>query len=260
MTNGHSPRSTFDWRRRLLPAALVVVALAGASLVAVALTSGPHQADPPTGRPLAKRALTVEQPPVRSKPRHHAPSRPRLVNIVDRRAAPPRWIRIPAIGVHTRVIPLGLNPDRTMQTPTSFSVTGWYKPWREPGERGAAVITGHVDSVDGPAVFYRLRELRRGDIIRIARADHTVVRFRVEGLERWPKAEFPTKRVFRPTRIAALRLVTCSGNFDASTGHYVDNTIVYAARVRVRRTPVREARPRAPRGRARRGSSRRRRP
>jgi hypothetical protein len=122
-----------------------------------------------------------------------------------------------------------------METPANFSETGWFEPGREPGERGPAVVVGHVDSINGPAVFYRLRELRRGNRINIRRADGSVVRFRVEGLERWPKAAFPTRRVFGHTGVAALRLVTCSGNFDPSTGHYVDNTIVYAARVRVRR-------------------------
>jgi hypothetical protein len=121
-----------------------------------------------------------------------------------------------------------------MQTPDNVAETGWYEPGREPGERGPAVVVGHVDDVGGPGVFYRLRELRRGDWIRIGRADGSVVRFRVEGLERWPKAAFPTRRVFGGTHTAALRLVTCSGNFDPSTGHYVDNTIVYAARPRVR--------------------------
>jgi hypothetical protein len=122
-----------------------------------------------------------------------------------------------------------------MQTPDDWHDAGWYEPGREPGERGPAVIAGHVDSDRGPAVFYRLRELRRGDVIRIRRADGSVVRFHVEGLERWPKAAFPTHRVFGTTRTSALRLVTCSGDFDASIGHYVDNTIVYAARARVRR-------------------------
>jgi hypothetical protein len=260
VTNGHSPGSGFDLRRRLLPAALVVLGAVGAAFVVLALTSGSRTPDPPAAHPLPKRALASEQARHPAGPHAGARPRPRLVNVVDREAEPPRWLRIPAIGVHARVIPLGLNPDGTMQTPVSVSVTGWYKPWREPGERGAAVVTGHVDSVSGPGVFYRLRELERGDIIRIARADHSVVRFRVEGLERWPKAAFPTRKVFRPTRIAALRLVTCSGDFDTSTGHYVDNTIVYAARVRVRRRPARAAQPRAPRDRARRDSSRTRRP
>ena len=119
-----------------------------------------------------------------------------------------------------------------MQTPRVWQEAGWYEPGPEPGERGPAVIAGHIDSTDGPAAFYRLRELHRGNLIMIRRADGSALRFRVEGLERWPKSEFPTRRVFgRKTRISVLRLVTCSGNFDHSTGHYVDNTIVYAVRV-----------------------------
>jgi len=224
---------SIDWRRRLLPAALVVLAAAGALLVALSLTTCSRGGDPPVGRALPRHALAMEQPGRMTT--RLARSEMRLVNLVDRRAAPPRRIRIRAIGVSARVIPLGLNPDGSMQTPQSVSVTGWYRPWREPGERGTAVITGHVDSVSGPGVFYRLRELHKGNLISIARADGSVARFRVEGLERWPKADFPTRKVFRPTRISTLRLVTCSGNFDTSTGHYVDNTIVYAARVPVKR-------------------------
>jgi hypothetical protein len=159
--------------------------------------------------------------------RLHARRRPK----VDLHAAPPRQIQIRAIGVSAPVIPLGLNRDGTMQTPRAWGKTGWYKPGPEPGERGPAVITGHVDSTTGPAVFYKLRALRPGDVIRIRRADRSVVRFRVQRVERWPKAEFPTRRVYGPTRGAVLRIVTCSGNFDSSTGHYVDNTIVYASRI-----------------------------
>jgi Sortase domain len=255
VTDGHTPEGTANGRRRHLPAALVVVAAALALAAVLDPTAGRRHEDPPVARALPGRAIADESPG-RAAERPGGTAQRRLVDVVDREAAPPRRIRIPAIGVSARVISLGLNPDGTMQTPRSFSVAGWYKPWREPGERGAAVITGHVDSVSGPAVFYQLRELRRGNIIRITRADGSVVRFRVEGLERWPKVAFPSRRVFRPTRISTLRLVTCSGNFDASTGHYVDNTIVYAARVRVRRRLRPAVRPRVPRGRALLGSSR----
>jgi LPXTG-site transpeptidase (sortase) family protein len=150
---------------------------------------------------------------------------------VDRHAAPPRRIEIPAIGVSAPVIALGLNRDGTMQTPRAWGDAGWYKPGPEPGERGPAVVAGHVDSTTGPAVFYRLRQLRPGNVIRIARGDGSTVGFRVKRIERWPKSDFPTSRVYGPTRGAVLRLVTCSGNFDRSTGHYVDNTIVYASRI-----------------------------
>jgi hypothetical protein len=156
-----------------------------------------------------------------------------LPGAIDGRAAAPRRISIPAIGVSAPVVALGLHHDGTLQTPRRWAATGWYKPGPEPGERGPAVIVGHVDSKTGPAVFYRLRELAPGDLIRIRRADaeHSLIRFRVQRVERWPKAEFPARRVYGPTRGAALRLVTCSGSFDRATGHYADNTIVYAARV-----------------------------
>jgi Sortase domain len=217
--------------RRLLSAGPVLVpgVAAVVLLVAAVLSGGSgHHDDPPVSRTLPGRAFAAEWPTRHRAQQNH------LVDVVDRDAARPRRIRIPAIGVWARVIPLRLEPDGTMQTPDDVAETGWYAPGREPGERGPAVVVGHVDDASGPGVFYRLRELRRGDWIRIARADGSVVRFRVEGLERWPKAAFPTRRVFGDTHTATLRLVTCSGNFDPSTGHYVDNTIVYAARPRVR--------------------------
>ena len=221
-------------RRRLRPAAPLVVLGCGIALAvaAVAVWSPGNSGDPAAGRPLPGRALAGESPGS-TLPQPAPPTgRRQRVNLVARDAAPPRRITIPAIGVSAPVVPLGREPDGTMQTPREWQSTGWYKPGAEPGERGPAVIVGHVDSTSGPAAFYRLRELHRGNVISIRRADHTTVRFRVEGLERWPKSEFPTQRVFgRRSTISVLRLVTCSGNFDSSTGHYVDNTIVYAVRV-----------------------------
>jgi sortase (surface protein transpeptidase) len=142
--------------------------------------------------------------------------------------ANPRRIEIPAIGVSAPVIELGLNPDRTLEVPTDYGDTGWWEDGPEPGERGPAVIAGHVDSRTGPAAFYRLGELRPGDEILIHRADRTQARFVVRRLERHPKDSFPTRRVYGRTPQPTLRLVTCSGDFDTSTGHYVDNTIVFA--------------------------------
>lgn len=252
-----SPRLSTDnsknWRRRLRPAAPFLLRGGAAALlvaaVAIPSESAPGEPEPPRGQRLSPAALAQERP-ITATPRPQQAREPqqpqrRLVDVIDREAAPPRRIHIPAIGVKARVVSLERAPDRTMETPKNFDNTGWYEPGSEPGERGPAVIAGHIDSTSGPAVFYRLRELKRGNLIRIKRADGSIVRFRVEGLERWPKAAFPTRRVFGRTRLAALRLVTCSGNFDPSTGHYVDNTIVYATRVRVRRAvplPARERR------------------
>jgi sortase (surface protein transpeptidase) len=133
--------------------------------------------------------------------------------------------------VSASVTPLGLNQDGTLEVPRRWEETGWYTGGPEPGERGPAVIAGHVDSTSGPAVFYRLGELVRGAVVSIRRADGSDVRFRVRRLERRAKDDFPTRSVYGRTVDAQLRLITCGGGFDSSTGHYRDNTIVYASRV-----------------------------
>jgi LPXTG-site transpeptidase (sortase) family protein len=193
------------------------------AVVLVARSHG-HDKEPPVGTTLPPTQESLRLEPSPRATESHAPQPDAL------QEPRPTHIRIPAIGVDARVVRLGLHRDHTMQTPTDYAETGWYAPGPEPGERGAAVIAGHVDSKSGPAVFYRLGELRRGDAVRITTAGGNVVRFRVTGLEHWPKASFPTKRVFGRTRAATLRLVTCGGAFNGATGHYVDNTIVYGVR------------------------------
>jgi sortase (surface protein transpeptidase) len=142
----------------------------------------------------------------------------------------PARVRIPAIGVDAPVIRLGLDRNGALEVPTRWGDAGWYVHSPRPGAPGPAVIAGHVDSTSGPAVFYRLGALHRGASIRVVRADGTTARFRVQRVERWPKAHFPTRRVYGDTRRPTLRLITCGGAFDSGTGHYTDNTIVFAAR------------------------------
>jgi LPXTG-site transpeptidase (sortase) family protein len=142
----------------------------------------------------------------------------------------PVRIRIPAIGVSAPLIPLHLNRDKSLQVPTIFSQAGWFVGGPEPGENAAAVIAGHVDSKQGPAVFYRLRALRRGDVISISLKNGSSVRFIVRSTRKVPKKRFPTKLVYGKTKSPTLRLITCDGRFDRSTGHYVDNYVVFASR------------------------------
>jgi Sortase domain len=147
------------------------------------------------------------------------------------RATPvPVRIDIPSIHVASRLDRLGRAPDGTIQVPTRWEAAGWYAPGTRPGDPGSAVILGHVDSKRGPAVFFRLRELRRGDEIKVARADGSTVRFAVERTEQYDKQRFPTDDVYYPTLTPALRLVTCGGEFDATAGHYRSNVIVFATR------------------------------
>jgi sortase (surface protein transpeptidase) len=140
----------------------------------------------------------------------------------------PRKIRIPVIDVNSALEPLGKNPDGTIEVPQDWQTAGWYTGGARPGQRGPAVILGHVDSKMGPAVFYRARELSRGDKIFVDQAGGQTATFVVDRVERFPKERFPTSAVYFPTLKPVLRLVTCGGAFDESVGHYKDNVIVFA--------------------------------
>jgi sortase (surface protein transpeptidase) len=142
--------------------------------------------------------------------------------------SPPVRLAIPAIGVATPLVRLGLEADGGMQVPADFGRAGWFTEGPAPGQVGPSVIAGHVDSRSGPAVFYRLRELRLGQAILIERADGSRLRFVVEQARSYPKEEFPTTAVFGPVPEAALRLITCAGDFDRARGSYRDNLVVFA--------------------------------
>ena len=167
-------------------------------------------------------ALGVDAGTDRPRRCRHAASRR------EQRVAPPVRVEIPSIGVRAPIIRLGLNPDRTLEVPTDFGDAGWWSGGPRPGEPGPAVIVGHVDSYTGPAIFFRLRELRPHDTIVVVRRDGTRARFSVIGSEQYPKDHFPTARVYGATSGPTLRLITCGGEFDRSSGHYLDNTVVYA--------------------------------
>jgi LPXTG-site transpeptidase (sortase) family protein len=203
--------------------------LAGLTLVAFALALGCFGV-------AAAFALEAIQPSPQTKrslplPSAQAVARAAAVPAARGRQEPrPVRIVIPAIGVSAPVIPLYLNRNGTLQVPKSFSQTGWFVQGPEPGENGPAVIVGHVDSKSGPAVFWRLRALRRGDQIKVVLKNRSTVRFVVQSTRRVPKNHFPTKLVYGSTKGPTLRLITCDGRFDRSTGHYVDNYVVFAAR------------------------------
>jgi LPXTG-site transpeptidase (sortase) family protein len=144
----------------------------------------------------------------------------------------PVGLRIPAIGVDaTSLVPLAIIPATgELAAPERFEQTGWYAAGPVPGEPGPAVIAAHVDSRAGPAVFFRLKELKAGDKVYVPRSDGITVTFAVTGVERYPKNAFPTQQVHGPTPDRALRLITCGGAFDYAKRSYRDNIVVYAVR------------------------------
>lgn len=145
------------------------------------------------------------------------------------RHSPPIEVAIPVIGVRSRLVGLRLNDAGALQAPTDFSVAGWYRDGSAPGDPGVpAIIAGHVDSRSGPGVFFRLAEVRPGDVIFVRRADGTNVRFVVYQATSYPKDSFPTTTVYRAHQTPELRLVTCTGVFDRRTEHYESNRVVFA--------------------------------
>ena len=157
------------------------------------------------------------------------PSTPTQQEAVAVGAGEPSRIVIPSIRVDAPVIDLELAADGTLEVPSVPTDTGWWREGPDPGERGAAVIVGHVDSRTGPAVFYDLRNLQQGDEITVVSDSGALTTFVVERMARYPKDQFPTQEVYGLTSEPELRLVTCDGWFDRGTGHYVDNLVAYAS-------------------------------
>lgn len=205
--------------RRLSERRLAAFAVVGAGLV-IALAGAAGLAM--TRHPVAEHWATVSALPVPIGPIAAIP------NSQDVQAPLPVALTIPAIGVQTSLVRLGLTATGALQVPSSTAVAGWYTGSPRPGATGSAVIAGHIDSYAGPGVFFRLSQLRPGDRVYVRRADGTLAVFRVTAVRSYAKTQFPTKAVYGPTPDAELRLITCGGTFDYQTRSYLSNTVVYA--------------------------------
>jgi len=139
----------------------------------------------------------------------------------------PIRLQIPAIGVDSTLMALGLRTDGSMQVPAGGFPAGWYTGGPTPGEQGPAVIAGHID-MNGPGVFYRLRNMKPGDRVTVTRKDGSKPVFRVIRVAQFQKDQFPTQQVYGNLDHAGLRLITCGGSFNTRTGHYEDNLVVFA--------------------------------
>lgn len=151
-------------------------------------------------------------------------------------AAEPTELRIEAIDAVSTLIPLGLNPDGTVEVPSVEEPmqAGWYRYGPTPGERGPAVVLGHVNGNGEDGIFARLGELAAGDEVAATRKDGRTAVFTVTETVQVPKATFPTRAVYGDTEGAELRLITCGGSFDEARDSYRDSIIVYAELTAVR--------------------------
>ncbi|GAA2773049.1 class F sortase [Streptomyces showdoensis] len=150
-------------------------------------------------------------------------------------ASPPVRVRVPALRVDAPVARVGLDADGWIEAPPprERALAGWFTGAVTPGERGTAVVVGHVDTPEGRGVFYDLGALAKGRQVEIARADGRTAVFTVYGIELVPKDGFPAARVYGSTGLPELRLITCGGPY-APDGGYAGNVVVSARLTAVR--------------------------
>ncbi|WP_330336506.1 class F sortase [Streptomyces sp. NBC_00557] len=144
-------------------------------------------------------------------------------------------VRIPAIRVDAPVMPVTLDKDGWIGAPPPENpeLAGWFTGAVSPGEEGTAVIVGHVDNQQGPAVFYGLGNLRKGNRIEVLRKDGKTAVFETYGVELFSKNGFPGDRVYGSKGTPELRVITCGGGFSKQHG-YDGNVVVFARLVAVR--------------------------
>ncbi|PPS86950.1 class F sortase [Streptomyces sp. MH60] len=172
------------------------------------------------------------RPPLPAHPGTTASSAPPATGAADSalpRSKPVR-LRIPEISVDAPFTDLAIGDKGQLQPPPAgdTNLVGWYAKGTSPGERGTAIIAGHVDTKTSAAVFARLDQLDKGDKFRVERADGREATFVVDDLETFAKDEFPSERVYGDTDRPEVRLITCAGDYDHKAKDYTDNLVVFA--------------------------------
>lgn len=151
--------------------------------------------------------------------------------------APVRPVRveIPALGVSVPLVDLALDSGGKLGVPdpADRDLAGWYRDGVAPGSPGTAVVVAHVDTPTGPAAFAGLDTLRPGARVDVRRADGTTAGFRVYAVDEFEKRDFPSARVYGPSKDAQLRLLTCGGAYDPAAGGYQSNVVAFARLVSV---------------------------
>jgi hypothetical protein len=222
-------RMALGVRRGGLTLLAVVAAVAGLVLIVAAVLGQKSAPQPPrsagsvdSGRSassVTSSGAPSAGPSVKAGPTPLGPSRPLR-------------IAIPAVKVDSLVNPIGLADDGTLAVPQPgplLDQAAWFKNSPTPGQPGPAIIEGHVDSDQGPSVFFELGKLRPGNKILVTRADGVRVTFTVNAVRDYQKSKFPTEVVYGSKNLGQpqLRLITCS-DFDKSIRHHVGNEVVFA--------------------------------
>ncbi|WP_084599539.1 class F sortase [Pontibacillus chungwhensis] len=139
----------------------------------------------------------------------------------------PTHLSIPAIDVDTQIEKVGILDNGQMGVPDSTKTVGWFEPSTKPGNTGNSVIAGHVDSYKGPAVFFYLKDLEKGDEVTVTDKDGEKRTYIVKALESYPYDNSPIEEIFGTTDKKRLNLITCTGTFDQETNNHLERLVVY---------------------------------
>lgn len=232
-------------RRAWMARAAIIAALAGIAMIAVACGAADEQSDGRAGLDQSESSDeavgegdvdvgpdpddVAEAQPASAHPELTARAQDGSQTTEPQHPEDPVSVAIPAIGVESPLVRLGLNRDRSMEVPEDFSRAGWYVHAPRPGEVGPAVIAGHVSSSAGPGVFAELAELSPGDRVAVTRADGQRVSFTVDRVEQHPKGQLAEAGVYDDTDGPELRLITCGGEFDRQARSHRENVVVFAS-------------------------------
>ncbi|MFF4353717.1 class F sortase [Streptomyces sp. NPDC001530] len=202
------------------PGVPLIVWCAGIVFLALSLFGGPGTTSDqsPGHRTAAAPAPTSSAAPAMGKTGTPLP-----------RSKPTRLL-IPKIEVDAPFTALTIDSSGRLDPPPADDVNlvGWYAGGVTPGERGASIIAGHVDTTTSAAVFAGLSELEKGDKFTVERADDRTASFVVDSVETFEKDEFPDERVYADTPDAQVRLITCAGDYDHAAKDYTENLVVFA--------------------------------
>ncbi|MFC1443517.1 class F sortase [Streptacidiphilus sp. N1-10] len=214
----------------------IPVAATSALMVAAALSllSGcGHDAAPAHALPVAP--ATARPTPAATAPAVSAAQRLSADGLTE---SVPQRVQIPSIRLDAPLAEMGQGADGSIDTPpfSQPGTAGWYGGSVTPGEVGTSLIVGHVDTHRGPAVFYLLSALRKGDTVQVARSDHSTAVFSIDSIQVIPRTGFDDQKVYADADRPELRLITCGGTFSRKQPEYSSNVVVFAHLTGVHRT------------------------
>ena len=143
----------------------------------------------------------------------------------------PRHLSIPSIGVDAAITPVAILPDGKLGVPSDRLQVGWFSGGAKPGEKGSAILDGHLDIGKDPGVFWHLKDVQRGAIVRVTDDAGTMRTFQVFDTELYDVANAPMQHIFAESGDRYLHIITCAGTWLKKYNHYDKRLIVFAREI-----------------------------